>query len=462
VERPSSPSDEYAGAAPSGAARRPRLSRAAVAEWRAHWRVVLASALGVGLMSLPVYSGGVFIAPLERAFGWSRGAIASGLMINALVAVALGPCVGLAIDRQGPRRFALAGAVLVCAAFALLGALTSSLWSWWGVWALIAVGAVCIHPMVWTSAIASLFTASRGLALAVALCGTALASALCPVLGEHLIERYGWRLAYVGLAAFFAVLVLPAVVLLFHSPRDRRAPAAARPGGAACIASPAGLQAREGLTSLRFIRLLAGATCMALTAVTCVMSLVPILAWSGQSRAAAAGIAGAAGLTTIPGRLAAGWLLDRVHGNLVAAVSIGAPIAAYLLLLFTHGSAATATAAALTLGLALGAELDTVAYLTTRHFGLRSFGLLFSVVGAALNLAVATGPLLASLVYDAIGSYAPVLWGFIPVAGLGAVLFATLGAYPDFAAQGASAADTRPGAPPEPLPAPRARAAGRA
>jgi MFS family permease len=423
----------------AGDAARPRTPSRAAVEWRAHWRVVLASALGVGLMSLPVYSGGVFIAPLERAFGWSRGAISSGLMINALVAVALGPCIGLAIDRQGPRRFALIGTALICAAFALLGAVNGALWSWWGVWALISVGAVCIHPMVWTSAISSLFTASRGVALAVALCGTSLASALCPVLGEHLIAHYGWRLAYVGLAAVFAVLAVPAVFLLFHSPRDRRAPTTARPCEAASAASLHGAPARQGLKSWRFIRLLAAAACMALTATTCVMSLVPILVWSGQPRASAAGIAGAAGLTTILGRLTAGWLVDRMNGNLVAAASVGAPISAYLLLLLAPGSAA-ATAAALILGLALGAELDTVAFLTTRHFGLRSFGFLFSVIGAALNLAVATGPLLASLVYDATGSYAPVLWAFIPVAGVGALLFATLGAYPNFAAEAATPA----------------------
>jgi MFS family permease len=416
----------------------------AAAEWRRRWPVVLASALGVGLMSVPVYSGGVFIAPLEQAFGWSRGAISSGLMINALVAVSLGPWVGHAIDRYGPRRFALAGAVILCGAIALLGALNASLWSWWAIWALIAVGAVCIHPMVWTSAVSSFFTVSRGLALAVTLCGTSLASFVCPVLGSRLIALYGWRMAYVGLAVFFALLVIPPLFLFFTSARDERG------GPAVDAAAPAnlpGVRPREGLLSFRFARLLGAATCMALAAVTCVTSLVPILTWSGQSRAAAAGIAGAAGLSTIAGRLTAGWLLDRVSGALVAGVSVSLPIAAFLLLLLARGSAPAATAAALVLGLSLGAELDTVAYLTTRHFGLRSFGLLFGVIGASLNLAIAVGPFLASLVYDATGSYAPVLWAFIPVAALGGFLFSTLGAYPDFEPAGASAPATAGGPP---------------
>jgi predicted MFS family arabinose efflux permease len=285
--------------------------------------------------------------------------------------------------------------------------------------------------MVWTSAVSSFFTVSRGLALAVTLCGTSLASFLCPVLGSYLISAYGWRTAYVGLAVFFAVLVVPALFLFFSSARDEHGQAA--PAAAPTPDLP-GLSPRDGLRSFRFARLLVAAACMALAAVTCVTSLVPILVWSGESRAVAAGIAGAAGLSTIVGRLTAGWLIDRVSGNLVAAVSVSLPISAFLMLLFVPGSAAAATVAALILGLSLGAELDTVAYLTTRHFGLRSFGLLFGVIGAALNLAIALGPFLASLVYDATRSYAPVLWAFIPVAALGALLFSTLGPYPEFGA----------------------------
>jgi MFS family permease len=407
------------------------LEESAAEEWRKHWPVVLASTLGVGLMSLPVYASGVFIGPLEKEFGWSRAAISSGLMFNAVTALCLGPFIGHAIDRHGPRRFALTGAVLICCAFALLATVNGTLWSWWLVWVLIALAGVCIHPMVWTSAVSSLFTASRGLALAVTLCGTALASSLTPVIGSYLIDRHGWRLAYLGLAGFFAVLVLPALFFLFTSAADRHR-AELRSGRASRAPILTGVGPREGLISFRFLRLVLAATTMVLAAVTCVMNLVPILMWSGHPRATAAGIASAVGLSTVAGRATAGWLLDRISGNLVAAVSVGLPVTAYLLLIFEPRSTPAAVAAASIVGLALGAELDTVAYLTSRHFGLRSFGFLFGVVGGVLNVATAAGPLLASFVYDVTRSYEPVLWAFVPISLLGSVLFATLGRYPDF------------------------------
>jgi MFS family permease len=413
-------------------------TKSAAEEWREHWPVVLAGALGVGLMSLPVYASGVFIGPLEKAFGWSRAAISSGLMVNAVIAMCLGPFVGHAIDRHGSRRFALAGATLACGAFALLAAVTASLWSWWAVWVLIALAGVCIHPMVWTSAVSSLFSAGRGLALAVTLCGTALASSLTPVIGSYIIDRHGWRTAYLGLAGFFAVLVLPALFFLFTSATDRRR-VEVRSGRPSLEPNLSGLGPREGLTSFRYLRLVVAAATMVLTAVTCMMNLVPILMWSGHPRVVAASIASAAGLSTVAGRVTTGWLLDRINGNAVAGISVGLPVLAYLLLIFAHGSAPAALIAAVIVGLALGAELDTVAYLTSRHFGLRSFGLLFGLIGGVLNIAAAGGPLLANLVYDLTRSYQPVLWAFVPISLLGAALFFSLGEYPEFDRKTASA-----------------------
>ena len=50
-------------------------------EWRRHWLVVLSGMIGVGLVSIHVYTQGPFIAPLEREFGWKRAEISSGRRI---------------------------------------------------------------------------------------------------------------------------------------------------------------------------------------------------------------------------------------------------------------------------------------------------------------------------------------------------------------------------------------------
>ena len=70
------------------------------------------------------------------------------------------------------------------------------------------------------------------------------------------------------------------------------------------------------------------------------------------------------------GRLIGGYLLDRINGNVVGAVSMLLPIIPCALLLAFPGSILIAGVAVLVLGLSLGVELDSVAYLVSRHFGM--------------------------------------------------------------------------------------------
>src|SRR5690606_3537693 len=61
--------------------------------------------------------------------------------------------------------------------------------------------------------------------------------------------------------------------------------------------------------------------------------------------------------------------------------------------------------AAIALGLTLGAEVDVVAYLASRHFGLKSFGALYGALVMALGFGVALGPLVAGSMFDRFGDY---------------------------------------------------------
>ena len=412
-----------------------KLGPDAVAEWRKSWSVVVAAALGVGLMSVPSYSIGVFIGPLEAEFGWPRASIASVLLFSAVAAIALGWLVGMAVDRIGSRRIAITGSILVCIAFAAMSRTTSSLWSWYGIWVFLALISVLVKPMVWTAAVSSLFASSRGLALAATLCGTSIASTATPILCTYLINNYGWRVAYLGLAGFLAVLVVPALFFLFTSAVDRQRTNVAK-GEARAVVPLTGVSVKEGLLSSRFLRLNLAAAAMVLVGANSTVNFVPIMKSFGHPALTAASIASLAGISTIVGRMVGGYLLDRISGNVVAGVSVAMPIASSLLLLLFPGSVEACAAAALILGLGLGAEFDAVAYLTTRHFGMRSFGVLFGVVGSTLGLAIGLGPTLLNHVYDVTGSYVPAIWAFIPTCVVGSLLFFTLGRYPDFGEKG--------------------------
>ena len=130
--------------------------------------------------------------------------------------------------------------------------------------------------------------------------------------------------------------------------------------------------------------------------------------------------------------MSGGFLLDRTNGNIVGAASVGLAIIPALMLLLYPGSTMVAAAAVLILGLTLGSELDAVAYLATRHFGLKNFGGIFGTISGILAFGTGVGPFFVSLTYDLSRSYNYVLMAYIPLALLAAALFLSLGRYPDF------------------------------
>ena len=78
-------------------------------------------------------------------------------------------------------------------------------------------------------------------------------------------------------------------------------------------------------------------------------------------------------------------------------------------------------------GLTLGAEVDVIAYLAAKYFGLRNFGALFGVLVMALSLGTAFGPLAAGAIYDLYGSYTQFLYLTIVLMGISAVALISLG-----------------------------------
>jgi MFS family permease len=98
-------------------------------------------------------------------------------------------------------------------------------------------------------------------------------------------------------------------------------------------------------------------------------------------------------------------LLDRLPANIVGAACFLLPIAAAALLLFDGANPLSQSIAAAIFGLTVGAEIDVIAYLATRQFGLKSFGSLFGGIVTALALGVAFGPLVAGASFDRYGSY---------------------------------------------------------
>ena len=401
------------------------MSSKAAAEWRNFWFLPVAAALGYSIGVLHTYSIGLFIEPLHQEFGWSRALISMGITIAGVGTAIFGVPIGMLVDRLGPRIVGLIGVLTMSSSFALLGTATGGTANWILLWCIVALGSLGMHATVWTAAVATRFEASRGLAFAVTLSGASIGAIVFPLLGTWLIGNYGWRTAFVGLSLSWVAVVFPLLLIFFRGATDGNRQVRAAAARAAGVLP--GVSFEEGLRSPAYYKLLLAGGFFAFTAIGIIVHFVPILTDVGTQRMAAAGIAGLIGIFSIIGRLGTGFLLDRFPGHIVGASCFILPIIAAALLLFDGANPLSQSVAAATFGLTVGAEIDVIAYLATRQFGLKSFGSLFGGIVTALALGVAFGPLVAGATFDRYDSYAPFLVLNMVLMAISSVAIATLG-----------------------------------
>ena len=383
------------------------LAQPGRSEWRQYGMLPVAAALGYSTSVIHIYGIGPYIEPIQEAFGWSRAHATSGLTLATLINAIFCIVIGMLVDRMGPRLVGLIGVPLTTGAFALLGTATGENWNWYLLWGVMAFATLPVQATIWTSAVASRFELSRGMALAVTLSGASLAATVFPVLATWLIDTYGWRTAFAAEGAIWATITLPMLILFFRGARDQKPVA-----GRKAATSPSqliGVSASEGLRSTVFARLFVASLLFTFTIIALVVHFIPILTNAGADRLAAAGVASLVGVASVVGRLGTGYLLDHFRASRVGAVIFLLPIIACALLMLSGANPLAQSVAAIVIGLTLGSEIDVIVYLTTTHFGMKNFGTIYGGLLTALSIGTAFGPLAAAAVYDQTGSYTPFL-----------------------------------------------------
>jgi MFS family permease len=399
----------------------------AIAEWRAHWPMVMACSLGVAVSTVTSQTIGLFLEPMGAELGWTRTQISAGLMITAVAATVLSPLIGAAVDRWGSRRVALPSLLLTGLAMAAFG-LVRTVEQWIGLWIFYALASAGIKLMVWTTPVSRAFSASRGLAIAFTVGGSALAGIIAPPIAYFVMERFGWRAAFIALGIGWASVTLMVVALFLRIPAGKSDLAAQ--GGGRTVDGQPGLTMREALRSGSLWRVALSTIIVLLFAGTMVVHQIPILTEAGVSRGHAAFLASLAATSGLFGKLATGWLMDRVHASRICGATLAAAAVAFTLLMEPLRNTATIVIAMIVIGYAGGAKLQITAYLTGRYGGLRNYGKIFGVMSSIIVIGGGLGPLIASAVYDRFGSYTLFLFAGIPGSLISGILLLGLGPYP--------------------------------
>lgn len=401
-------------------------------EWRRYWPLVLAAMMGVSFSSIPTATLGLFIDPLHHEFGWSSAQISLGITVFALISVPATPLAGVLADRFGGRRVAIPGLALCGMTFAAFAGQNGWFGLWIAVWVAYTLASVCIRSLVWNRTISSVFSAGRGLALAIVVSGLSLPLVIAPPLTEWLIGNFGWREAYVVLGLGWAGFALLLVVPLFRTPEARMAQPSAEQQEAAPPPAQGGLTVRQALRNLSTLRIAFAVAFQAMVNAAVGIHLVPLLVSGGITRMEAAGLAAALGLTNLAGNLVTGWLTDRITSPLLPMAVYCLPALGLVALLNAGGSTAMILLAILFLGFGGGGALQLGMYLTTRYAGVRNFATIYGFINSLQTLTTGVGPWFAGWVFDTTGNYNQFLWAGIPVYVLSGLMVFGLGKYPDY------------------------------
>jgi MFS family permease len=398
-------------------------------ELKRGWGMILASTLGVafGLVAMPFYVLGAFFEPLEHEFGWSRGAIGAAFLAMNAGIVTTNVGAGWMADRFGPVRVIMTSLVGLAAGYIALAALTYNLPSFYAFNFLFAVLGIGSGAVVFNTLIAAHFSKRRGLAIAISMTGTGISAVIGPSYVTWLIGLWGWRWAYVGLAALSLGIALPAaVIFLRRYVPDRADRQVHRELGK----ESTGLSPREVLHNYRSY-VIASALAMALGAASGIaISTIPLLRDLGFTASAAARIAGSYGVFVIVGRIFVGLLLDRLSGPIVAPIFLGLAAGGTLLMELGRPTAIIMVVSLGLVGLAAGAEVDLAPYLCARYFGVKNFGKIYAGVFIFVVLIGGLAPPMFGRIYDMKGSYTTALYGATAAFLFAALLLSTLGPYP--------------------------------
>ena len=398
------------------------------------WWVVFASTLGLMVTQGPVmtFSFGVFLSSFENEFGWSRGQISLALTLTILAAALTMPLAGRVLDAVGARVLALWAITLFGLSVMSLYFVPGNLWLFYTWFIVIGVMAAGAAPGPFARAISAWFDRRRGIALGLCMAGVGLGAAIMPLLARTSIAAFGWRGAYVVIGCVI-LAIIPVLLWLFHNePGDMGCYVDNDPatGSTAVQNRSFGLSTREAFRQRSFWVLLVAFLIAAFTINGCTVHMVPMLTDRGVSFEAAAGVASMIGLALIFGRVLAGYLLDKLFAPYVAIAFLCGPIIGMLLL--SQGAAGSvAVLSALLLGLGVGAEVDLIAYLVGRYFGLKAFGEIYGYLFGIFIVGTGVGPLIMGFGFDNSGSYSPMLIGFAVVLALSCLLMLRLGDYPD-------------------------------
>ncbi|MEP0391832.1 MAG: MFS transporter [Erythrobacter sp.] len=382
--------------------------------------------VATGASPIPFNTLPIVIGPINYAMGWSFQEISIGIAIYGTLGAILAPAVGALADRVGTKPVAMASLLGFGLAFGLMAFVPDNLMAFYGIWALIGIVGIGSTPVSWSRTINLWFYENRGLALGILLLGTSLAGFVVPQIANAVLEASNWRNVFLALAALPIFVGLPLAYFLFRDPLPEERPLQV----ASSSGELSGKTLRETLTGHRFWILFISIMCIALAYGGAHIHMVQMVQMHGLAPTTAASVMSVVALGIFSGRIIVGLLFDRFWAPAIAVPVLLLPIVACYLLIGTSTPAPVIFVAGYLLGFAAGAESDMIAYLSSRYFGMKSYGRIYGFLYMPFGIFSSLSATMYGAVRDQTGNYDLVLVWAMALFFVGGMILLLLGRYP--------------------------------
>jgi MFS family permease len=292
----------------------------------------------------------------------------------------------------------------------------SDLWLFYAGYVLIGAGAAGFGQVPCSAVISHWFKQRRGTAIGLMAAGVGAGGVLAPLISS-IISNQGWRTAYLAMAVLVWAIVIPLGLIVVRTrpvemgmyPDGEPIPAGAPKQAASSVS---GVPLREAARTTTFLLIAISFFCGCFSSMGLVQAPVPFLQDIGFPIATAASALSAVGIGSALGKIAFGWLCDKMQPSKAWALGQGMMLISVLMLLGVNAESSIALiwGYALLAGFGMGAWLPTLSILASRNFGLAFYGAIFGALNLVQSTGTATGPFFAGLMYDATGTY---YWAFV-------------------------------------------------
>jgi OFA family oxalate/formate antiporter-like MFS transporter len=369
------------------------------------WRVVGGLSMNLALGSL--YAWSVFVAPLEKDFGWKRADTSMIFTIAVFVFAISFVLAGRLQDKKGPFWISVIGGVLVSIGFFLSSWTTTLGWVffWFGAIGGIGNGFGYATPI---PVMAKWFPDKRGLAVGLAVAGYGGGSAIFgPLAGNWLIPTYGWRATFQALGIIFFIMTMVGAYLLKNPPVGYRPPGWTPAPAARAAATTYEFGPAETLRTPAFY-LMWIAYCLGTAAGLMVISqLVPFAPSVGLAAWGTTAIfVGAVG--NAAGRILSGWMSDALGRLNVLRLMIAISAVAMPLLSLSGGLPTLPIYFFIMVFIVYwcyGTQLSVNASTTSDFWGTKNAGINYGMLFTAWGVAGLIGPRIAGTLFDKYQNY---------------------------------------------------------